>query len=226
MIKVKFDTKELTATLNNVVSYSHGFNRGVKSAQLNFNRELSMFIEEALNKYIDAKARANPDALHHVYEWDMVGMSSGRLFEFTTTHSNNFISFVARFIPSTKSSERSSEPFRDKANVMEKQITITINPKDGDFLAFEDDGQTIFTSDTVVIDTPGGPQVAGSFERTVREFFNNYLTVGLLKGSGIFDKLKYAKEYSRRFSQGAKSGSSAGVAAGREYLSIGGIRIE
>lgn len=226
MIKVKFDTKELTTTLHNVVSYSQGFTRGVKSAQPNFNRELSMFIEEALNKYIDVKARANPESLHHIYEWGMVGNPSGRLFEFTTTHSNNFISFVATLLPSVVSSENSSEPFRDKAIIMEKQITITIDPKDGEFLSFEDEGQTIFTSDTVVIDTPGGSAAGGSFERVVKEFFNNYLTVGLLKGSGIFDKLKYAKEYSRRFSQGAKSGSSAGVAAGREYLSLGGIRIE
>lgn len=226
MIKIGFDTKELTNTLNNVVDYSTGFTKGVKIAQPNFNRELSIFIEEALNKYIDAKARANPESLHHIYEWNMVGMPSGRLFEFTTTHSQNFISFVARFLPSTRPSDNSTEPFTNKANVMEKQITITIQPENGDFLAFEDDGETIFTSDTVVIDTPGGAAVGGSFERIVKEFFNNYLTVGLLKSSGIFDKLRYAKEYSKRFSQGARSGSSAGISAGKEYLNLGGIRVE
>lgn len=226
MIKTKFNTKELNRTLNNVISYSEGFTRGVKYAQPNFNKELSVFIEEALNKYIDAKARANPQSLHHVYEWDMVGSPSGRLFNFTTTHSQNFITFVANLKQSTKPSRNSTEPFRDKAEIMEKQITVTIEPKDSNFLVFEDDGETVFTSDAVVIETPGGSAVGGSFERVVRDFFNNYLTVGLLKGSGLFDKLRYAKEYSRRFSQGAKSGSSPGITAGREYLNLGGIGIE
>lgn len=226
MIKAKFDATEFTMTLNNIVSYSKGFTRGVKGAQVSFNKELSIFIEEALNKYIDAKARTNPNAFHHIYEWDMVGVPSGRLFEFATSYTQNFISFTARFLPSVTVSNTSNEPFTDKAKIMEKQITITISPSSENFLAFEDDGELVFTSEEVVIETPGGSAVEGSFERVIKEFFNNYLTVGLLKSSGLFDKLKYAKEYSKRFVQGSKSGSSAGITAGREYLSLGGIRIQ
>jgi hypothetical protein len=226
MISVGFDTKELSKTLNNVVAYTHGFTSGVKSAQITFNRELAIFVEEALKRYIDAKARGNPEALHHVYEWDMVGSPSGRLFEFSVNTSQNFISFVGSLLPSRTVSGTSTEPFVDKAVIMEKQITITIDPENSDFLAFEDDGELIFTSESIVIDTPGGSAVGGSFEAVVREFFNSYLTVGLLKSSGIFDKLRYAKEYSRRFAQGARTGASPGFLAGKEYLSLGGTRIE
>lgn len=226
MIKVKFDTKELTKTLNNIVSYSHGFTNGVKVAQPNFNKELGLFIEEALKKYIDAKARGNPSALHHVYEWGMVGSPAGRLFEFTMINSQTFITFTGRFLPSSSISDTSTQPFTNKAEIMEKGITITINPENSNFLAFEDDGETVFTSQSVVIENPGGSGVQGSFEAVVREFFNNYLTVGLLKSAGIFDKLRYAKEYSNRFVQGSKTGSSAGMSAGKEYLNLGGITIE
>lgn len=226
MIKTTFDTKAMTATLNNIVSYSEGFTKGVHIEQVNFNRDLGFFIQEALGKFIDSKARANPESLHHVYEWGMVGNQAGRLFDFSMTYTKTFITFTARFLPSSKPSETSSEPFREKAKIMEDNITITINPELADFLVFEQDGETIFTSETVIIENPGGPQVAGSFERSVKEFFNNYLTVGLLKSAGIFDKLRYAREYSSRFSQGAKVGASAGVSAGRQYLSLGGIRVE
>lgn len=226
MIKAKFDTKELTRTLNNVVSYSRGFTSGVKAAQPNFNKELGIFIEEALNKYIDAKARGNPEAFHHIYEWGMTGNPAGRLFEFTMIPSQRLITFTGRFLSSTSVSETSTEPFTDKAEIMENGITISIDPEASDFLAFEDDGELVFTSGSVVIDSPGGQYVKGSFEKVVKEFFGNYLTVGLLKSAGIFDKLRYAKEYSNRFVQGSKIGASAGITAGKEYLNIGGVTIE
>lgn len=226
MIKTSFDSKQLSKTLNNVVSYSEGFTRGVHTEQPNFNRDFGLFLQEALSKFIDAKARANPQSLHHVYEWGMVGSPAGRLFDFSMTYTKSFISFTGRFLPSVKPSETSTEPFTEKAKIMENKITITINPESTDFLVFEDEGQTIFTSESVVIENPGGDFVAGSFEKVVKEFFSNYLTVGILKNSGIFDKLKYAKEYSSRFVQGSKVGTSAGISAGRQYLSLGGIRLE
>lgn len=213
-------------TLNNAVSYSVGFTKGAQSARLDFNRELGFFIEEALNKYIDAKARANSESLHHVYEWEQVGSPSGRLFEFNVSATQRTIRLSGRLLPSRSISPTSTEPFVNKAEIMEDRITITIEPENGEFLVFEDDGQTIFTKNSVTVETPGGPAVGGSFEKAVDDFFNNYLTVGLLRSSGIFDKLEYANEYSNRFSQGTRVGESAGISAGRQYLSIGGIKVE
>jgi hypothetical protein len=226
MINVKFDTKELMKTLNNTVSYSTGFTKGAQSARLDFNKELGFFVEQALNKYIDAKARANPESLHHIYEWGQTGNPSGRLFEFNLSTTQRLIKLSGRFLPSTSISPTSTEPFVNKAKIMEDRVTITIEPKDGDFLSFEDNGQRIFTKNSIVIDNPGGESVGGSFEKVVDDFFNNYLTLGLLKSSGIFDKLEYAKEYSDSFSQGTRVGESAGMSAGRKYLSIKGVNIQ
>ena len=226
MISIKFDTKEIMKTLNNTVSYSSGFTKGAQSARLDFNKELGFFVEQALNKYIDAKARANPESLHHIYEWGQVGNASGRLFEFSVTTTQRLIKLSGRFLPSKSISPTSTEPFVDKAQIMEDRVIITIEPENGEFLSFEDDGQRIFTKNSVVIDNPGGTLVGGSFEKVVDDFFNNYLTLGLLKSSGIFDKLEYAKEYSDSFSQGTRIGESAGISAGRKYFSIGGVNVE
>lgn len=226
MIRTRIDPRELTKTLDNIVDYSVGFTKGVKIKRTEFNKQLGGFIEDALYKYVDAKARANPGELHHIYEWGMVGVPSGRLFQLNMSYTQRSIYFTSTFLQSTTTSETSKEPFLDKAQIMESGITITISPRDAEVLAFEQDGEMVFTSGTVVIENPGGEGVARSFEKVVKDFFDNYLVVGLLRGSGLFDKLSYPKEYLNRFSQGSKSGESAGISAGKEYLSMGGIEIK
>lgn len=225
MIKTRIDSRELTKTLDNIVDYSVGFTKGVNKKRAIFNKQLGFFIEDALYKYIDAKARGNTDTLHHVYEWGMTGIPSGRLFEFTTTPTQRSIHFSAKFLQSTTTSEKSNEPFLDKAQVMERGMSITVTPRSSNVLAFEQDGEMVFLSGSVIIENPGGEGVSGSFERAVKDFFENYLVVGLLKSSGLFNKLNYPKEYLDKFSQGAKSGESAGISAGQQYLDIGGIEV-
>lgn len=225
MIKTRIDSRELTKTLDNIVDYSVGFTRGVNKKRTIFNKQLGSFIEDALYKYVDAKARGNPDTLHHIYEWGMTGSPNGRLFEFTMTPTQRSIHFSAKFLQSATTSETSNEPFSDKAQVMESGMSITVTPRDSGVLAFEQDGEMVFVSGSVVIDNPGGEGVSGSFERVVKDFFENYLVVGLLRSSGLFNKLSYPKEYLDRFSQGAKSGESAGISAGQQYLDVGGIEV-
>lgn len=220
MINVKMDTKQLNKILGNTVSYSFGFLEGTEIGQIQFNTELAEFIKEALYKYIDTHARMNPESLHHVYEWNCVGQSSDRLFEFKAQASKRVIKFTGKFLQSKSISEGSSEPFSDKANVMENKISITIEPKNSSVLVFEDDGETIFTSKTIEISNPGGDAVAGSFSSVVNSFFNNYLTAGILKGAGIFESLSYPKDYSTNFSGGTKNGKTVGIKAGKKYMSL------
>lgn len=73
LFTVKFDSKEFNKILINSEKYSEGFLEGIQLQRIEFNRFLGGYVAEALNKYIDAKARSNPNSLHHVYEWDMVG---------------------------------------------------------------------------------------------------------------------------------------------------------
>jgi len=163
----------------------------------------------------------NPLKLHHVYEWGKAGNQASRLFEFETKVSGKTISFTGKFLPSKSVSNTSNEPFIDKANVMENSIQVVIEPKNSDVLVFENNGETVFTTNTIYIDHPGGDEVAGSFGDTVNNFFENYFTNGLL--TPLIKKLSTAKEFTASFSSGAKSGSNVGIRAGREYLDIKGV---
>lgn len=227
MINVKFKTKEFTKVLDNSVKYSDGFIQGVKLAKIQFNTELGIFIQQALYKYIDAKARANPESLHHVYEWGRAGSSNARLFQINVIPTQTMIRFSGNFLPSSSTSPTSNTPFENKAEIMENGIEITIEPKNAEFLVFDVNNTTIFTKKQITVTNPGGPQVAGSFERAVNEFFNNYLTTGLLQASGIFKKLENPIEFLRFFSEGAKGGGTkSGIKAGKKYLTTGGVDIQ
>ena len=221
MIKVKINNAQLDKTLKNIVEYSDGFLKGIDMKKIDFNNEVANFTSVALGKYIDAQARMNPLKLHHVYEWGKAGNQASRLFEFDTKVSGKTISFTGKFLPSKSISNTSSEPFIDKANVMENSIQVVIEPKNSDVLVFENNGETVFTTNTIYIDHPGGDEVAGSFGDTVNNFFENYFTNGLL--APLIKKLSTAKEFTASFSSGAKSGSNIGIRAGKEYLDIKGV---
>ena len=221
MINVKIDAMQLNKTLNNVVDYSNGFLKGIDMKSIEFNNEVANFTHAALNKYIDSQARMNPLRLHHVYEWGKAGNQASRLFEFDTRVLGKTISFSGKFLPSKSVSNTSSEPFVNKANVMENDIQVVIEPKNSDVLVFENNGGTVFTTNAIYIDHPGGDEVAGSFGETVSNFFDNYFTNGLLKP--LINKLSTASEFTASFSSGARSGSNVGIRAGKEYLNLKGI---
>lgn len=224
MINLRYDTKSFSTTLKNTVEYSLGFLDGAKMGTIIFNTKLAQITEEALKQYIDVKSRANPESLHHVYEWNRVGDPSARLFEINAVASKNSIVFSGQFISSKSVSETSNEPFVDKANIMENAISILIEPRSSDFLAFDVDGQQVFTVNSVFIENPGGDEVAGSFGRAVDDFFEVYFTSTVLRQSGIFEQLSFPKEFAQNFASGAKMGRGMGRKAGMEYMNIkGGI---
>lgn len=222
MIGIRYDKKNFDKTLRNAVEYSLGFLDGAKMGTIVFNTRLAQITEEALKQYIDVRARANPESLHHIYEWDRVGDSSARLFEIKAVASKTNIIFSGEFIPSSSVSENSNEPFVDKANVMENAISILVEPRSSDFLAFDVDGQQVFTVNSVFVENPGGDSVAGSFGRAVDDFFEVYFTSTVLRQSGIFEQLSFPKEFAQNFAAGAKMGRSAGRKAGLEYMNIKG----
>lgn len=221
MISASVDIKELMNTLNNVTQYSQGFMRGAELNKLEFNRILGGYTAEALKQYIDSKARMNPESLHHVYEWNSVGNSSSRLFDFNVVAKINSINFSGKFLSSRTPSPNSDDVFSDKAEVMENKIAITIEPKNSDVLAFEENGEMVFTRTSIYIANPGGDAVAGSFGRVVDEFFDKYFTASILQG--ILKDLSTPEEFVQYFTQGSKGGKSAGVKAGRKYFSVKGV---
>lgn len=222
MTSIVYDTSHLKRIMNNVSQYSYGFLEGVEMNLIVFNTQLATLTEEALKKFIDAKARMDPESLHHVYEWNSVGSASARLFEIQATATKNNIFFAGEFLQSQSVSDTSDEPFYDKARIMENQIAIEVEPRSADVLAFEDSGQTVFTVKSIFIENPGGDEVAGSFGRAVDEFFDVYFTTTFMRQSGILDQLSYPIEYAQNFSAGARIGRSAGRSAGRRYMTVRG----
>lgn len=216
MFRVKFDTKQLNKILDNSVQYSSGFVEGIERNKNEFYQELASCTLDTLNKYIDAQARMHPEKLHHVYEWNMLGEIDGRLFEFKTTIMNNNIKFDGKFLPSKTISDSATEPFIDKANIMENAIEIEISPKNSNVLVFESGGETVFTSNSIYVAHPGGAAVENGFGDTINNFFENYFSYAIL--DKILKELSFPKEYDKNFVAGTKVGRSVGKNAGKEYL--------
>ena len=222
MPTANFDMTDFNRKLNNTIQYSMGFTKGIELNRLRFNQTLGEYTVQALGKYIDAKARGNPNALHHVYEPGMVGQEKARLFNFDAVATIENIIISGRFLPSSGTPTNGGEPFIDKARIMEDQISIVITPRSSNVLAFEYEGQTVFTSNSIYIDHPGGDEVAGSFGRVIDEFFLNYFTNAMLQP--LIADLEKADEYLVNFNAGVNGGGrSLGIRAGKAYLSMTGV---
>lgn len=223
MIITKIKNDELSRILKNTISYSNGFLQGIDLNRTEFNRVLGGYAAEALGGYIDSKARMNPSMLHHVYEWNETGNKNSRLFNINVDATKYSITFSGKFLSSRKPSSDSGQVFVDKARIMENGISVTVTPKNSPVLAFEDDGETVFTANSVYIAHPGGEQVSGSFGKVVEEFFDSYFSYSILRP--LMTKLKNPKEFSALYPQGAKTGKSVGVIAGRRYFTMSGDRL-
>ena len=218
MLTVNMNDIDFRMVMKNTTDYSYGFLKGIDIERIQYNRFLGGFTVEALGKYIDARARMNERSLHHVYEWDKVGSESNRLFRFNVNANKYTINISGDFLPSKTKRARSSKPFVDKASVMENGISVVIEPKKSEVLAFEDDGELVFTTKSIYVDHPGGDEVSGSFGRVVDDFFNVYYTNYIL--NALMADLQTAKEFIRYFNR--NSTKLMGIKAGREYLSMKG----
>jgi len=210
--------------MKNVVNYSEGFLSGVELERANFNKFLGGFTAEALGKYIDSKARMNSGELHHVYEPGETGNIGGRLFSFNVIATKSLININGKFLLSKKTPTNGGDPFINRAEIMENGIAITIVPKNGGMLAFEDGGEMVFTRKSIVIEHPGGDGVAGSFGAVVDDFFQNFFTGAML--NPILNKLSTPNDFTRNLAAGAVSGKPIGVRAGRQYLNMVGLTVE
>lgn len=217
-MRVSLSTKELEKKILNVIDYSSGFLQGAQKGKVKFLNNLGQGTILVLKEYIDAEARSNPRALHHIYEWNKTGSPSARLYDINYTVSNIGLSFKSNFRQSTTISSGSSEPFYNKARVMEEGSPITISPKKSKVLVFDVDGETVFTSSSVVVNNPGGEQVQGSFERAVDEFFNKYFRQSFLMSSGLYSYINKPTIYKKNFTAGSKGGKSVGVSTGFKWI--------
>jgi hypothetical protein len=223
MIKIAINSKQFQKEMNNLVEYSFGFLDGVKAGKSVFFKNLGLMVSEVLGEYIDAHARMNPQALHHVYEWDRVGSPGERLFNINYTVSNVGLSFSSTFKQSTSIKNGSNVPFYDKARIMEQGIPVVIRPTRSDVLVFEDGGETVFTKNPVYVDNPGGIEAQGSFQNVVDGFFSKYFTQAFLRSTGIYDYLDNPILYKKNLKSGKRSGRSKGMETGFKWIANAGV---
>ena len=224
-MKVNLNSTSFEKTLQNVVNYSFGFLEGAQNGKRAMLDNLGKGTIEALNQYIDAMARGDQAALHHVYEWYQTGSPAGRLFDLGYTVSNAGLSVKSSFRQSNTVAENSNEPFYNKARIMEEGIAVTISPK-RKALVFEDGGETVFVSRPITINNPGGTAVEGSYERVFDSFFKNYFTQAFLKASGLFDYISKPVLYKKNIAAGSKGGRQVGKKVGYTWIANAKVGVE
>jgi len=152
-------------------------------------------IESALQKigkyfgsYIDNLARRDHMSFHHIYETGRTGDENARLFKYTiSTGQSPKIQY--NFIEAS-SPEKSGSVFKRKAFIMEEGQSLTITPKNNKFLAFQINGEQVF-SKKVFVPNPGGTRVAGSFKSAFDSFMQNNANQ-VLTDIGFYDKINEA----------------------------------
>jgi hypothetical protein len=204
--------------MNNIVNYSFGFLDGVQKGKSVFLNNLGHGVLTALYDYIDASARSNPRAMHHIYEWMQTGSPEARLYDLNYTVSNLGLSFKSKFTQSQSFSRNSNTPFYDKARIMEQGIPVKIAPVKSDVLVFEANGETVFTRKEVTVENPGGTEVVGSFERAVDEFMLGYFKQSFIRASGLYDYISKPVLYKANFAAGSRMGRAKGVDTGFKWI--------
>jgi hypothetical protein len=225
-MRVRFDTKKFDLQMLNFLEYSTGFIEGIQKGRNVFLKNLSDGTSEGLKRYIDSNARANPQALQHMYEWYKTGSPSARLYNIDCKVVGTGISINSTFRQSNSIARDSEVPFYNKAKIMENGIPITIKPKNSSVLAFKIDGEEIFTKKEIKIPVPGGPKARGSYEKVFDEFFRLYFSQAFLKASGLFDYLESPLAYKANLASGVKNGKSTGIQTGYNWIINAKIGVE
>lgn len=216
MINSKIDDRKFLKDMDNLMKYAEGFLEGVKLGKNRFMDVYAAKTAEVLSQFIDSNARVSPESLQHVYEWYESGMKGGRLFDITYVVTGVGISMGYSFRQSTSIKQGSKVPFYDKARIMEEGIPVKIIPKNR-VLAFDDNGEAIFTSQPVIVQNPGG-DVKGNFEKAFDMFFKTYFTQSFLSSSGIGGYLKNPIAFKKNFSRGKNGGSFVGRSTGFNWI--------
>jgi hypothetical protein len=222
-MRAVFNSSQFKKEMNNIVSYSVGFLEGIQKGKTVLLKTLGLETVELMKQFVDSNARVNPDMLHHVYEWNQTGSANARLFDINYTTSNLGLSFMSSFSQSSSIKDGSRTPFYDKARIMEEGIPVTIRPKVAQALVFEQNGETVFTKNEVRVDSPGGTEVQGGFEKTMEMFFNRYFSQAFLRVSGVAKYLENPEVYRKDMRAGKKMGRTKGVSTGYRWIANAGV---
>lgn len=222
-MRVIFNNKAFRRDMKNIIDYSIGYVNGIQGGKRAFLTTLGLETVELMKEYIDSNAKVNPQMLHHVYEWHETGSPSARLFDINYTVSNVGLSFMSTFKQSTSIKRGSRVPFYNKARIMEEGIPVTIRPTRAQALAFDINGEEIFTRQPVEVLNPGGDEVQGGYERVFESFFNRYFTQAFLRVSGVAQYLSNPIAYKKNLRSGKKGGKAKGYEVGYRWIANAGV---
>ena len=222
-MRAVFNSMQFKKDISNIVDYSVGFLEGIHRGKTVFLKTLGLETVELMKEFIDSNARVNPEMLHHIYEWHQTGSPSARLYDISYTTSQLGLSFKSSFSQSTSIKNGSRTPFYDKARIMEEGIPVTIRPRLAQVLAFEDNGEMVFTKNEVRVDNPGGTAVEGGFEKVFDMFFNRYFSQAFLRVSGVAKYLENPIVYKKDMPAGKRMGRSKGISTGYRWIANAGV---
>lgn len=223
---VRTESKQFMKQMNNIVDYSFGFLDGIKRGKHMFLTNLGAGVIHAIGQYVDVMAKSDPKALHHVYEWTNIGSPSARLFDLKYSVTGLGLSIGSTFKQSRTVSENMTQPFYNKAKIMEEGTSVRIVPQKNNPLRFYDNGSEVFTKQPVTVNNPGGDAVKGAFEKTVEDFVRLYLKQSFLRASGLFHYLENPVVYKNNIRAGSKMGKSKGVQVGIMWITKATIGVE
>lgn len=225
MYNATFDSKQFDRDMKGLIDYSVGFLDGIQRGKNIFISNLGKNIIDILGNYIDANARVNPAMLHHVYEWEKTGSPAARLFDLDYRVRAGGLSVNSTLRQSMSVQYGSTQPFYNKAEIMEKGIPVVIRPRAASVLSFNDNGEQVFTKKPVVVENPGGVAVEGAFERTFDSFFSSYFTQAFLQNSGVAKYLSDLDLYNKGFAMSKRGGRALGVRLGFQWITKAGANV-
>ena len=208
MITARIKGNDVIKMLKNSVEYTGAFASELRKNQDILNKKVGEESIDAFYEYLDGLARLHPGMLHHVYEWGQVGNPMGRLFDLTLSVNKTSAVVNAELLQSDIPSPTSTEPFYDKAQIMEDGSTVTINQVEADVLFFEIDGEEFFRSGPIVIANPGGEATRGSFLKAFDEFYGSYFTEVHLKAIRFYQYFANPRVFEKYFASATRGGAS------------------
>jgi len=222
-MKPVYNSKKFKKEMNNIMKYSIGFLDGVQKGKTPFLKSLGVDAVEIMKQFVDSNARVNPSMLHHIYEWNRIGSPAARLYDINFTVSNVGLSFNSSFRQSESIQDGSKTPFYDKARIIENGLSVVIKPRSSEVLAFEEDGEMVFTKKPIRVSNPGGVEAQGGFEQTMDLFFNKYFSQSFLRTSGVAQYLENPVVYKKNLRAGKARGRSKGLSTGYTWVANAGV---
>lgn len=222
-MKPVYNSKKFKKEMNNIMKYSIGFLDGVQKGKTPFLKSLGVDAVEIMKQFVDSNARVNPSMLHHIYEWNRTGSPAARLYDINFTVSNIGLSFKSSFRQSESIQDGSKTPFYDKARIIENGLSVVIKPRSSEVLAFEEDGEMVFTKKPIRVSNPGGVEAQGGFEQTMDLFFNKYFSQSFLRTSGVAQYLENPVVYKKNLKAGKARGRSKGLSTGYTWVANAGV---